>query len=132
MKIIRGYMKNEGKKNIFIIIAAAVFFIIFSANIYSSIETYRYRRLCAEYRTELDRATNEIELLGRTIEECQSITGSIGEICNRNVKSSRDIIELTEELRSKVYELENSLGSFNQSEYYQYWDSYYGSEQLMN
>ena len=128
MKTFRGYMKNE--KTIYIIIAA-VLFIILSANIYNSIKSYRYRRLCTEYRTELNRATNEIELLGRTIEECQNITGSIGEICNRNVKSSRDIIELTEELRSKVYELENCLGSFSQSEYYNYWDSYYHDEQLM-
>ena len=125
MKTIRDYMKNEHKKTIYIIIAA-VLFIILSANIYTSIQSYKYRRLCDEYRTELNRATNEIELLGRTIEECQNITGSIGEICNRNVKSSRDIIELTEELRSKVYELENSLGSFNQSEYYQYWDNEFG------
>lgn len=115
-------MKNE-KNNFFIIVAAALFFIIFSANIYNSIQSYKYRRFCDEYRNELNRATNEIELLGRTIEDCQSITGSIGELCNRNVKSSRDIIEITEELRSKVYELENCLGSFNQSEYYNYWDN---------
>ena len=132
MKTIRGYMKNEGKKNIFIVIAAIAFCIIFSANIYNSVKSFKYRRLCDEYRTELDRATNEIELLGRTIEECQNITGSVREICNRNVKSSRDIIELTEELRAKVYELENSIGSFNQSEYYQYWDSYYRNEGLMD
>ena len=125
-------MKNEHKKNIFIIIAAVAFCIILSANIYSSVQSYKYRGLCNQYRTELDRATNEIELLRRTIEECQSITGSVREICNRNVKSSRDIIELTEELRSKVYELESCLGSFSQSEYYSYWDSYYGSEQLIN
>ena len=122
-------MKNE--KNIFII-TAAVFFIIFSANIYNSVKSYKYRRLCAEYRNELNRATNEIELLGRTIEKCQNITGSIGEICNRNVKSSRDIIEITEELRSKVYELENCLGSFDQSEYYNYWDFYYRDEGLID
>ena len=125
MKTFRGYMKNE--KTIYIIIAA-VLFIILSANVYNSVKYYKYRRLCNEYRTELNRATNEIELLGRTIEECQNITGSIGELCNRNVKSSRDIIEITEELRAKVYELENCLGSFSQSEYYQYWDSYYGIE----
>ena len=125
-------MKNEGKKTIYIIITAIAFCIVFSTDIYNSVKSYQYRRLCNEYRTELNRATNEIELLGRTIEECQNITGSVREICNRNVKSSRDIIELTEELRSKVYELENCLGSFNQSEYYKYWDSYYHSEQLMN
>lgn len=129
MKTIRDYMKNE--KTIYIIFTILLF-IILSANIYNSVKSYKYRRFCDEYRNELNRATNEIELLGRTIEECKSITGSIGELCNRNVKSSRDIIEITEELRSKVYELESCLGSFNQSEYYQYWDSYYGSEQLMN
>ena len=72
------------------------------------------------------------EFFGRTVEECKSITGSIGELCNRNVQSSRDIIEITEELRSKVYELESCLGSFSQSEYYQYWDDYYHDEQLMD
>ena len=126
-------MKNEmERKNIFIITAVVAFCIIFSANIYNSVKSYKYRRLCAEYRNELNRATNEIELLGRTIEKCQNITGSIGEICNRNVKSSRDIIEITEELRSKVYELENCLGSFDQSEYYSYWDFYYRNEELID
>ena len=131
MKTFRGYMKNERKKNIFFIIAA-VLFIILSANVYNSVKYYKYRRLCNEYRAELYTATNEIELLGRTIGECQSITESIGELCNRNISSSRQIIELTEELRAKVYELENCLGSFSQSEYYQYWDSYYHDEQLMD
>lgn len=129
MKTIRNYMKNE--KTIYIIFAILLF-ITLSANIYNSVKSYKYRRFCDEYRTELNRATNEIELLGRTIEECKSITGSIGELCNRNVQSSRDIIEITEELRSKVYELESCLGSFSQSEYYQYWDDYYHDEQLMD
>ena len=130
MKTIRNYMKNEGKT--IYIIFAILLFITLSANIYNSVKSYKYRRFCDEYRTELNRATDEIELLGRTIEECKSITGSIGELCNRNVQSSRDIIEITEELRSKVYELESCLGSFSQSEYYQYWDSYYHDEQLMD
>lgn len=122
-------MKNEGKKNIIFIIAAVAFCIVFSGNIYSSVKSYKYRGLCDKYRTELAATRNENRELRRTIEECQSITGSIGELCNRNISSSRGIIELTEELRAKVYELESSLGSFSQSEYYQYWDSYYGIEQ---
>ena len=124
-------MKNEHKKNIFFIIAA-VLFIILSANVYSSIKSFKYRRLCDEYRAELYTATDENRELRKTIEDCQSITESIGELCNRNISSSRQIIELTEELRAKVYELENCLGSFSQSEYYQYWDSYYHDEQLMD
>ena len=121
----------ERKKTIYIIIAA-VLFIILPANIYSSIKSYKYRRLCNQYREQLDRTTEANKELGRTIEECKNITGSIGELCNRNISSSRQIIELTEELRAKVYELESSLGSFSQSEYYQYWDSYYHDEQLMD
>ena len=120
----------EHKKTIYIIIAILLF-ITLSANIYNSVKSYKYRRFCDEYRTELNRATNEIELLGRTIEECKSITGSIGELCNRNVSSAREIIEITEELRSKVYELESCLGMFDLSEYYNYWDSYYREEGLM-
>ena len=121
----------ERKKNIYIIIAIT-FCIVFSGNIYSSVKSYEYRKLCDQYRTELDTATDENRKLRRTIEECQNITGSIGELCNRNISSSRQIIEITEELRAKVYELENCLGSFSQSEYYQYWDSYYHDEQLMD
>ena len=113
-------MKNE--KTIYIIIAIT-FCIVFSGNIYSSVKSYEYRKLCDQYRTELDTATDENRKLRRTIEECQNITGSIGELCNRNISSSRQIIELTEELRSKVYELESSLGCFSQSEYYEYWDN---------
>ena len=124
-------MKNEHKKNIFFIISA-VLFIILSANIYNSVKYYKYRRLCNEYRAELYTATDENRELRKTIEECKNITGSIGELCNRNISSSRQIIEITEELRAKVYELENCLGSFSQSEYYQYWDSYYHDEQLMD
>ena len=121
----------EQKKNIFIIIAA-VLFIILSANIYNSVKSYKYRGLCNQYREQLITTENANRELTETIEECQNITGSIGELCNRNVKSSRDIIEITEELRAKVYELENCLGSFSQSEYYQYYDSYYHDEQLMD
>ena len=127
-------MKNEmeRKKTIYTIIIIALLFIILSANIYNSVKYYKYRRLCNEYRAELYTATDENRELRKTIEECKNITGSIGELCNRNISSSRQIIEITEELRAKVYELESSLGSFSQSEYYQYWDSYYHDEQLMD
>ena len=115
------------RKNIIFIIAA-VLFIVFSGNIYNSIQSYRFRRLCDQYRTELNRTTETNRELRRTIGECQRITESIGELCNRNISSSRGIIELTEELRSKVYELENSLGSFDQSKYYRYWDNEFDIE----
>ena len=128
MRISRGCMKNERKKNIIFIIAA-VLFIAFSGNIYNSVKSFKYRKLCDEYRTELNRTTEANRELGRTIEECKNITGSIGELCNRNISSSRQIIETVEQIRTQVYELESSLGSFSQSEYYQYWDNEFGISQ---
>ena len=128
MKISRGCMKNE--KTIYIIIAIA-FCIVLSANIHSSIKSYRYRRLCDQYRTELiatEEANRELaDRIGRVTE----VVGRLHETSERNVKSSRGIIETVEILRMQIQELENCCGGFNQSEYYQYWDSYYHDEQLM-
>ena len=118
----------EYKKNIFFIIIAAVLFIIFSGNIYSSIKSYKYRRLCAEYREQLITTENANRELADRIGRVAEITGRIKETTNANVTDARGIIELTEELRTEVYELENCLGGFSQYEYYQYWDSCYGIE----
>ena len=116
------------KKIKFIIIAAAVFCIVFSGNIYNSIEYHKYRRLCDQYREQLVATENANRELTETIGKCQSIAGSIGELCDRNVSDARGIIEIAEELRNKVYELENCLGNFSQFEYYNYWDNIYGIE----
>ena len=121
----------ERKKNIFIIIAAAVFFIVLSANIYSSVKSHEYRRLCNQYRAELvtTEATNRelADRIGRVAE----ITERIAETSERNVTDAREIIERIEILRAQIKELEDCCGGFNQLEYYHYWDSYYRNEQLM-
>ena len=129
MKTIRGLYEMEHKKNIFIIIVAVAFCIIFSANIYNSVKSFKYRRLCNQYREQLIATENENRRLAETVGKCQRITESIGELCNRNVKSSRNIIELTEELRSKIKELEDCCGGFDYNEYYNYWDNEFGISQ---
>ena len=121
------------KKIKFIItIIAIAFCIVFSGNIYSSIQSYKYRRLCDKYREQLIAAEEYNRELADRLGRITEVVGRLHETTARNVTDARGIIELTEELRTQVYELESCLGSFNQSEYYQYWDSYYGSEQLMN
>ena len=132
MKIFRGYMKNEGKKNIIYIIAAVTFCIVFSRNIYNSIQSYKYRRLCNQYREQLIATENANRELTETIGRIAEITGSIGELCNRNISSSRGIIEITEELRAEIKELEDCCGVFDYNKYYQRWDNYYHDEQLMD
>lgn len=126
--MLRGYMKNEGKKNIIFIIAAVAFCIIFSGNIYNSVQSYKYRRLCDKYREQLIATENANRELTDRIGRVAEITGRIKETTDANITDARGIIELTEELRTQVYELESCLGSFNQSEYYQYWDNIYGLE----
>ena len=116
------------KKIKFIIIAAVAFCIVFSANIYSSIQSYKYRRLCDEYRESLVAAEEENRELADRFGRITEVVGRLHETTERNVTDARSIIEITEELRTQVYELESCLGSFNQSEYYSYWDNIYGLE----
>lgn len=117
------------KKIKFIIFIIAVSFcIVLSGNIYSSIQSYKYRRLCFEYREQLIEATETNRTLNDRIGRVAEITGRIKETTDANITDARGIIELTEELRAQVYELESCLGSFNQSEYYSYWDNIYGLE----
>lgn len=115
----------ERKKNVIFIIAVAIC-IILSTNIYSSIQSYKYRRLCDKYREQLIATENANRELTDRIGRVAEITGRIKETTYANITDARGIIELTEELRAQVYELESCLGSFNQSEYYQYWDNIYG------
>ena len=125
-------MKNERKKTIYIIFAAVAFCIVFSGNIYNSIKSYKYRRLCNQYREQLITTENTNRELANRIGKCQRITESIGELCNRNFKSSRGIIETVEILRSQIKELEDCCSGFSQSEYYDYWDNEFRDEGLMD
>ena len=118
----------ERKKNIFIFIAAVAFCIVFSGNIYNSVKSYRYRKLCSQYTEQLIATENANRELTDRIGRVAEITGRIKETADANITDARGIIELTEELRTQVYELESCLGSFNQSEYYSYWDNIYGLE----
>ena len=120
----------ERKKTIYIIIAALLF-IILSRNIYSSIKSYKYRRLCDQYRAELIATENANRELTDRIGRIAEITGRIKEAADANITDARSIIETVEILRSQIQELEDCCGVFNQSEYYQYWDSYFRDEQLM-
>ena len=127
MKISRGYMENERKKAIYIIIAA-VFFVVLSANIHNLIKSYKYRKLCNELREQLTAAEATNRELDNRLGRVTEITGRIKKTANANITDARGIIETVEILRSQIKELEDCCGVFNQSEYYNYYDSYYGIE----
>ena len=121
----------ERKKNIYIIAIAVAFCIVFSGNIYNSVKSINFRRLCNNYREQLIATENSNRELTDRIGRVAEITGRIKETANASVTDARGIIELTEELRTQVYELESCLGSFNQLEYYSYWDNEFRVEGLM-
>ena len=119
------------RKTIYIIIAAVAFCIIPSGNIYSSIQSYKYRRLCAEYREQLIAAEGTNRELTDKIGRISEITGRIKETTDANIADARGIIETVEILRSQIKELEDCCGGFDYNEYYRYWDSYFCNEGLM-
>ena len=119
----------ERKKNIIFIIAA-VFFIILSANIYNSIQSYKYRGLCNQYRAELIATEEANRNLTNRIGRIAEITGRIKETTDANITDARGIIETVEILRSQIQELENiCYGSDSIDSYYNYWDNEFGISQ---
>lgn len=128
MKTFRNY---EHKKTIYIIFAILLF-ITLSANIYNSVKSYKYRRLCDEYREQLIATENANREFADRIGRVAEITGRIKETTNANVTDARGIIETVEILRSQIKELEDCCNSFSQHKYYEHWDSYYRNEELMD
>lgn len=117
------------KKIKFIIIITAVLFIIFSANIYSSIQSYKYRGLCNQYREQLVAAEETNRTLNDRLGRITEVVGRLHETTERNVTDARSIIETTELLRVQIQELENiCYGSDTLDSYYSYWDNIYGLE----
>lgn len=128
--MLRGCMKNE--KNIIFAVAAVAFCIVLSANIYNTTQSYKYRRLCDEYREQLIAAETTNREFADRIGRVAEITRRIKETTNTNITDARGIIETVEILRSQIKELENCCNSFSQSEYYQYWDNEFHDEGLMD
>ena len=121
----------ERKKTyIYIIIAIAVC-IVLSTNIHNSVKSYEYRKLCNRYREQLIAAENANRKLADRIERITEVTRRIKETADSNITDARSIIEITEELRAEIKELEDCCGGFNYNKYYEYYDSYYRNEGLM-
>ena len=121
-------MSKKIKFIIFII--AVAFCIILSGNIYSSIQSYKYRRHLDTARNELLRAEEYNRELTERLGSISTNVQKLGELADRNVSGVRQCIEIIEETRVIVQELENiCYGSDSIDSYYSYWDNIYGLEQ---
>ena len=117
------------KKIKFIIIITAVLFIVFSGNIYSSIQSYKYRGLCNQYRESLIATEEANRTLNDRLGRITEVVGRLHETTERNVTDARSIIETVEMLRTQIQELENICYGYDTLDsYYSYWDNIYGLE----
>ena len=129
MKMIRGCMKDE---KISYIIIAAVLFVILSGNIYSSIKSYKYRKHLDTVREQLVRTENANRELTERFGSISTNVQKLGELADRNVNGVRECIEIIEETRVIIEEMENSIyGSNSIGSYYNYWDNEFHNEGLM-
>ena len=116
-------------KKVFNIIVSIVFILLLFGCIRNTARSYRYRDLCDQYREQLSATTETNRALNDRLGRITEVVGRLSETTERTVKNARDAAETVELLRTQIKELEDCCGSFNQCEYYQYWDNIYGLEQ---
>lgn len=116
-------MKHEKIINIVLIIFA-VFAVIFG--IKGSVQHYNSGRLSDQLRIELDDATDTNRRLTEKIGQCKCIITDLRTTTETNITTARQAIEVLEELRVQVQELEDCLYGDSAGYDYSYWDSYLG------
>ena len=124
-------MKNE--KNNFFIIAAVAFFIILSGNIYSSVKSFKYRKHLDTARKQLVATEEYNRELAERFRSISTNVCKLRELTDRNVNGVRECIEIIEETRVITKKMEDSIyGSDSIDSYYNFWDSYFHNEGLMD
>lgn len=87
------------------------------------------RRHLDTAREQLVRATEYNSELGKRLGDIQANATKLGELTNRNVSTVRECIDLVEEIRVGVKEMEDSIyGGDTSDSYYSYWDNVFGLE----
>ena len=119
------------KKIKFIIIAAVAFCIILSGNIYSSVKSYKYRIHLDTARKQLVRAEEYNRELTERLGNISTNVQKLGELTEKNISGVRECIEIIEETRVIIEEMENSIyGSDSIDNYYNHWDNEFRKEGL--
>lgn len=116
-------MKHE---KIMYIAIAAYLGISLIFGIKSSIQHYRSGRLSDQLRIELTDAADKNRQLREKIGQCRSIITELRTTTETNITTARQAIEVLEELRVQVQELEDCLQGDDSGYDYSYWDSYLG------
>lgn len=120
-----GLKKYEKIIRWIIIVVIAV---LFTSTIVSTVKSYQLGRLCNQFRERIVDAEDTNRRLAETVGKCQSICGELGDSVDRNIRTAREAVELIEEIRVQVQDLQNCINDSGASYDYEYWDSYLGLE----
>ena len=132
-------LNEKTKKIIGIIVAGCIAFTLLLSTVFFAVQSYGTGRLYNTAREQLDRAISDNRELTSQLEELGAIIGTVNEeveelgaITERNIKTARDAVEIIEELRIKIMDLERSCGSFDWDSYYNYYDTYFQEIGIMD
>ena len=123
--MMEGLKKYEKIIRWIIIVIIAV---LFTSTIVSTVKSYQLGRLCNQFRERIADAEDTNRRLAETVGKCQSICGELGDSVDRNIRTAREAVELIEEIRVQVQDLQNCINDSSASYDYEYWDSYLGLE----
>lgn len=123
-----GFYKKTYKFHIAIIsfiFATLLFFALFLG---STIKSNNYRRQLDTAREQLTRAEDTNRELTDKIGQCRFIVTDLAESTDRNIEDVRGIIDLIEEVRVQVYNLEMVIDNSSSDDVYNRIDSWLQSE----
>ena len=102
--------------------------VLFISTTVSTVKSYQLGRLCNQFRERIADTEDTNRRLAETVGKCQSICGELGDSVDRNIRTAREAVELIEEVRVQVQDLQNCINDSGASYDYEYWDSYLGLE----
>lgn len=102
----------------YIIVVTFAVFLLGALYITSTVESNQLRRLNNELTERLIDSTDTCRGLAETIGNCKSICGNIEQVSARDVRTAKEAIELIEETRYYVKNLEMELGYWSPDSIY--------------
>lgn len=123
-----GFYKKTYKFHIAIISFIFTSLLFFTLFLGSTIKSNNYRRQLDTAREQLTRAEDTNRELTDKIGQCRFIVKDLAESTDRNIEDVRGIIDLVEEVRVQVYNLEMVIDNSSSDDVYNRIDSWLQSE----
>lgn len=123
-----GFYKKTYKFHIAIISFVFTTLLFFTLFLGSTIKSNNYRRQLDTAREQLTRAEDTNRELTDKIGQCRFIVKDLAESTDRNIEDVRGIIDLVEEVRVQVYNLEMVIDNSSSDDVYNRIDNWLQSE----